>query len=211
MKDMKGYVPDHWTLDEALTLIRTLQPETRRFNYHLCLGGGVLNKGTSNKDLDLFFLPMSNGKEADLSGLHEWLCGLWGDGQKLGGDDEGRYEGDEESDYTLKVKFMYSGLRVDVFVVGGVEKEKPKDNKDTTSKLSPSLAEMARRYGIDTQRIQQFTQAPAQTGTWQGIIRTDEPIWQTVPTTQQARQAINWREISESLRNQRERDREGDG
>lgn len=48
-----------WTLDEALALIRKMQPEIRRFNYHVALGGGVLNKGRSDKDLDLYFIPFS--------------------------------------------------------------------------------------------------------------------------------------------------------
>lgn len=82
----------HWTLDEALPLIRGLQPHTRKFGYHLTLGGGVLNHGESKKDLDLFFLPLNptGGKvpegwasEANADKLLEWLDALWGDRKPL--------------------------------------------------------------------------------------------------------------------------------
>lgn len=73
-----------WKLDEGLELIRLLQPKTRDFGYHLTLGGGVLNKGESNKDLDLFFLPLDNASVAvDAEGLLRWLQGLWGDYEGL--------------------------------------------------------------------------------------------------------------------------------
>jgi hypothetical protein len=47
-----------WTIEGGLKIVRALQPATRQFGYHLALGGGVLNKGESKKDLDLYFLPM---------------------------------------------------------------------------------------------------------------------------------------------------------
>lgn len=43
-----------WTLEQALVIIRLLQPKVYSMGWHLCLGGGVLNKGVSNKDLDLY-------------------------------------------------------------------------------------------------------------------------------------------------------------
>lgn len=72
-----------WTLDEALNLIRALQPSTRKFNYHLCLGGGVLNKGGSQKDLDLYFLPLGTSSEKDADDLQGYLESLWGKGTDL--------------------------------------------------------------------------------------------------------------------------------
>lgn len=51
---------DYLKIDGALKLIRTLQPQvTRQFHYHIALGGGVLNAGFSDKDLDLYFIPFS--------------------------------------------------------------------------------------------------------------------------------------------------------
>jgi hypothetical protein len=70
-----------WTLEKALIVVRAIQPHTRKYNYHLCLGGGVLNKGESNKDLDLYFLPMGgfDGKQQpDSKGMKEQLEKIWG-------------------------------------------------------------------------------------------------------------------------------------
>lgn len=49
-----------WTLAEGLEVVRGLQPESREFGYHVTLGGGVLNAGHSNKDLDIWYLPLNN-------------------------------------------------------------------------------------------------------------------------------------------------------
>lgn len=73
-----------WSLKSGLELVRLLQPDTRKFNYHLTLGGGVLNKGLSKKDIDLFFLPMDNGVPPEPDKLLDWLASMWGDGEKLG-------------------------------------------------------------------------------------------------------------------------------
>lgn len=86
-----------WKLDEGLALARALQPESRKFGYHLTLGGSVLNLGVSEKDLDLYFLPLDNGKKlengkaTDIDKLVEWLSGLWGKPENLYKD----YLGDE--------------------------------------------------------------------------------------------------------------------
>lgn len=75
-----------WTLNDALALVRALQPKTRDFSYHLALGGGVLNTGKSKKDVDLYFLPLdNNGKPSDAKGLVAWLTKEWGQPETLGG------------------------------------------------------------------------------------------------------------------------------
>ena len=75
---------NHWTLDEALGLVRAIQQDSRKFGYHITLGGGVLNKGESRKDLDLFFLSLDNHKiKADPDGCMKWLTSLWGEGKKM--------------------------------------------------------------------------------------------------------------------------------
>jgi len=45
-----------WTLDNALPLIRRISPTARRHGFALALYGSVLDKGESEKDLDLFFI-----------------------------------------------------------------------------------------------------------------------------------------------------------
>lgn len=114
---------DSWTLEEALPLIRILQPQTRQYGYHLCLGGGVLNTGRSEKDLDLYFLPMSPS-EGNADSLQAWLDGLWGHGENLVqtlADADPKYPDDPM--YQAKLKYDYSGLRIDVFIMshGGVK------------------------------------------------------------------------------------------
>lgn len=49
-----------WTLDSALPVIRELQFKALQCGYHLALGGGVLNKGQSFNDLDIYALTMDN-------------------------------------------------------------------------------------------------------------------------------------------------------
>lgn len=76
-----------WSLDDALKLARALQPETRKYGYHLTVGGGVLNKGYSDKDLDLYFLPMHNEAvfpKVSPSDLLDWLASMWGKYTSLG-------------------------------------------------------------------------------------------------------------------------------
>lgn len=106
-----------WTIEVALGLIRALQPECRAYGYHLALGGGVLNKGESEKDLDLYFLPMNpfNADETDASsdpeGLIAYLEKLWGPSTPITGD-----YGDKTC-YKKAVKFIRGKVeRIDVFV-----------------------------------------------------------------------------------------------
>lgn len=75
-----------WKIEEGLKLIRALQGRVREFGYHIALGGGVLNNGTSDKDLDLYFLPFNNPNIAkeDTHGLLEWLSKLWGEPKTIG-------------------------------------------------------------------------------------------------------------------------------
>lgn len=134
---MSLVVKSFWTLDEAISLIRGLQPECRKFSYHLCLGGGVLNKGQSKHDLDLYFLPMGKKEDIKAEGLVRWLESLWGKGEAfkavpkldvygerliVGHNEFGepRYDyPEEEQKYAFAGKFNYGELRIDVFVVGG--------------------------------------------------------------------------------------------
>lgn len=56
-----------WTLVEALDLVKRLNHANLHWN--VALGGGVLNKGFSYKDLDLVFYPHESGNEP-LDKLH---------------------------------------------------------------------------------------------------------------------------------------------
>lgn len=52
-----------WTLEEALVYIRALQPAAMRAGWCILLGGGVLNNGSSGRDLDLLAYPREQGSE----------------------------------------------------------------------------------------------------------------------------------------------------
>lgn len=96
-----------------MELIQALQPEVREFNYHICLGGGVLNTGASDKDLDLFILPL-NGTEPDRGGLMKYLIDTLGPYTALR--DGPDYGPEMLQMYDEMVRFDVDG-RVDVFVL----------------------------------------------------------------------------------------------
>lgn len=54
----RGWHPTRWTLRQGRTLIASMQPSIHACGFHACLAGGVLNKGYSDKDLDIWILPM---------------------------------------------------------------------------------------------------------------------------------------------------------
>lgn len=111
-KKMEEAKPVMWTLEQGLELLRSLQSKARDFNYHICLGGGILNKGESKKDLDLFFLPMDNGTDPDDQGLLTWLKSMWGEGGPF---NDGYL--DSGTLYYHKLKFDHAGKRIDVFIM----------------------------------------------------------------------------------------------
>jgi hypothetical protein len=80
----RGVLADYWTLEEGLALIRSIQTDTRKFGYHLTLGGSVLNAGSSKKDIDLYFLPMDGHHESKPGDLLGWLVKMWGEYESIG-------------------------------------------------------------------------------------------------------------------------------
>jgi hypothetical protein len=102
-----------WQIDEALDLVRLLQPLTRQFNYHLALGGSVLNRGRSDKDLDIYFLPLDNGDEVQPRELENWLGEVYGPAKRLSGE---AYK-DDPSAYRSKVQLTHCGKRIDAFIM----------------------------------------------------------------------------------------------
>jgi hypothetical protein len=110
-KDPSG-TPAMWGLSDALALIREIQPEIHALGFHVCLAGGVLNKGYSEKDLDLVFVPLTNETKGDADDITSWCFKRWG-GRK-----------DNLSDpvpcISLREQASYltdDGKRIDVFVV----------------------------------------------------------------------------------------------
>lgn len=46
-----------WTLDEAVTLVREIEPQLKDYGLHCGITGGVLFNGCSLKDVDLIIYP----------------------------------------------------------------------------------------------------------------------------------------------------------
>lgn len=76
-----------WTLSEGLEVVRGIQQPIRAYGYHVAIGGGVVNKGQSDKDLDLYFLPMNGASTppADALALRAYLVTEFGTEYPLGG------------------------------------------------------------------------------------------------------------------------------
>ena len=102
-----------WTLESALALVRHLQTRVAKpCGYHACLGGSVLNNGESDKDVDLYFLPLV-GQPADSAKLIRYLETRLGPSEPIGD----AYPGELFYEHRLKFEQAPTG-RVDVFIVG---------------------------------------------------------------------------------------------
>lgn len=107
-----------WDLEGGVAVVRALQQPSRTYGYHVAIGGGVVNAGRSDKDLDLYFLPMGGfNKEKDVlnpDGLLTTLERFWGPAEKLSKEYEGVV-----STYKHAVKFVRNGTkaqRIDCFI-----------------------------------------------------------------------------------------------
>jgi hypothetical protein len=150
----------YWTLSDALALIRGLQPQIKPFGFHLCLGGGVLNTGSSRKDLDLYFLPLDDAKTPPgAAQLKKFLSEVWQGGESMRRKSrlqavrqtDGRmrleavpaeYPNNPNSPYTDKLIYIYSNLRIDVFILGMRAKEEEKKEEEEVEVTVPTEAAM---------------------------------------------------------------------
>lgn len=155
-------LPTIWTLEDGLDIIRAIQPDTRKFGYHLCLGGGVLNKGSSHKDLDLYFLPMG-GPKSNPDGLVSWLESMWSRPNDIDPD----YP--HGLPYLRRLKFQYGELRIDVFVLG-VEADVEAEQGEEAAEEGPNP------YWIGNPEPALFAGANT-AGTWADITRNVAPTW----------------------------------
>jgi hypothetical protein len=99
-----------WTLQTGREEVAKVQNLSRQFGYHVALGGSVLNRGESFKDLDLYFLPLDiEGLQPDSAGLLTALYDVWGEGVSMLGEHYNSVH------YAHKVKYS-TPKRIDVFV-----------------------------------------------------------------------------------------------
>ena len=101
-----------WTLALALNLVRDVQAAVKPFGYHVALGGGCLNNGMSNKDVDLYFLPLADA--TDHLALLAFLSRQWGYPELIN-TNELQYGPDKH--YRAKLKYRSLQRRIDAFIV----------------------------------------------------------------------------------------------
>lgn len=105
-----------WTLNDAILIVQELQPFAHELGYHITLGGGVLNKRESSKDLDLFVLRKNNVERVEafqvIEAARSWFPG-WAHRALRDSPDYG-----PDADFHFKEAFMFSkgGKRIDLFV-----------------------------------------------------------------------------------------------
>lgn len=109
-----------WDLESALKFIQKIQPSAKVVGFHVCLGGGVLNKGESNNDLDLYFLPLEDEsnhpddkRRTDPVNIMEIMNRVTGN--------TGTYQEDYDNlrtSYRAKMVYKYTlNSKIDIFVV----------------------------------------------------------------------------------------------
>lgn len=109
-----------WTLNEARLFINEIQSKLLAKNYHVVLGGSVLNDGQSENDLDLYFLPLEDeSKHPDDRRIFNYISVM-----EIMHEVTGHY-GNHMEDYenlrsTYECKLMYKtkdGKKIDAFIV----------------------------------------------------------------------------------------------
>jgi hypothetical protein len=103
-----------WTLGEAAYLVGELEPLVRELNYHTLLGGGVLHHGFSDKDLDLWFMPL-NGYESDPQKVYPLLKDTFGMLKSIR--DSPDYAAGEPYHVREMLYGHYCGKRIDLFIL----------------------------------------------------------------------------------------------
>ena len=103
-----------WTLEEALPLIREIEPLVRELNYHTCLGGGVLHQTGPRKDLDLFFIPL-NGHDSNPWSIVQLLGEVLGS-HPISIRDSPDYHREAMYHFSEMRWVEYMGKRIEVFI-----------------------------------------------------------------------------------------------
>lgn len=97
-----------WTLEQAVELLRMLEPVAISQGFHVALGGSVLIRGSSDKDLDIFIYPH---KTADKIAFECLLSKLGDFGISDFNKAEHAHYGDDKAVY----RSGYKGKRIDWF------------------------------------------------------------------------------------------------
>jgi hypothetical protein len=114
VKDPRTLHKHVWLWADAMQVVRLLQEALWPLKYHVTLGGGVLNVGYSDKDLDIFVLPFNNDTPADSGKLRSALESVLTYSRPIGQPDKYGYV---HEIHAAKDVWLFDGKRVDVFIV----------------------------------------------------------------------------------------------
>lgn len=103
-----------WNIAEGVNVVRNIESSVRELGYHTCLGGGVLHKGESKKDLDIFILPLLDRDEtAKHEDLLIYLSATFGILEKIVDDEYGLPNSATVCDQR---KVIFQDKRIDFFI-----------------------------------------------------------------------------------------------
>lgn len=91
-----------------------LEPGIRALGYHTLLGGSVLHKGKSNKDIDLFFSPLATHQSNPLR-IKMHLYSVFGDALQEHGEGDAEY-GNRMWHWKVQGFHMLGNRRIDIFI-----------------------------------------------------------------------------------------------
>lgn len=106
-------VPGMWTLATAQQLVKELHQPIWDLHYHILIGGGVAREGHSDKDLDLWFIPL-NGFESEPRSITQFLYSIFGHLSALR--DHPDYTGGSPWHLQEMLYVDYCGKRIDLFI-----------------------------------------------------------------------------------------------
>lgn len=99
-----------WTLDMSLELVRAMEPFIKPMGYTAMITGGVLQQGSSKRDLDIIFMPTEKLAAPKDIELLTWLGEKFGAGTRIKTAVAGK------TVYRHYMQFKFDGLFIDTFI-----------------------------------------------------------------------------------------------
>lgn len=106
-----------WTLAQGLAVVRMIEPRIRQLDHHTILGGSVLHKGLSAKDLDIFISPLE-GYRSRGDEVYNYLTSFFGPLRSIrDAPDYGPEQGPHWWAGAWTVKYGEEEKRIDLFLL----------------------------------------------------------------------------------------------
>ena len=100
-----------WTLEQGIEACRAFESSLEKNNYHCAIGGGVMKRGHSDKDLDVFIYPHRTTERPPHEDIMSMLTTIHAVSEWEKKDHEAY--GDGKDVYSTQ----YQGKRIDFFFV----------------------------------------------------------------------------------------------